>query len=264
MDTTRIVSVSSTRLAGAWGWWEIEGIDDIYRLAPINSPAHRTRETYRTAQKFTPKISASAAGPHPRLPHARRQFKAVLASYRSNETCDLFISANLVRFLAGVLSDFRMWESCRTMPLVGGISRENSRFPRLIGSQDIDVKPVLSPGSIPDEMCAVVEKKNSFGWGRGRCEGPLSQSHGQQAASVKRAHTTRTCMHTHTHVAVWSLPPTLTSTPLPVLRRALQLAMQIIVTRCSVEGHFTNGRSNTVLYRLCRHSAAAAAAAAGI
>ncbi|KAJ8870812.1 hypothetical protein PR048_027111 [Dryococelus australis] len=47
--------------------------------------------------------------------------------------------------------DFRMWESCWTMPLVGGFSRGWSRFPRplipvlsilppIIGSQDLTVK----------------------------------------------------------------------------------------------------------------------------
>ncbi|KAJ8877259.1 hypothetical protein PR048_021713 [Dryococelus australis] len=52
-----------------------------------------------------------------------------------------------------VTPDFRMWESCRTMPLVGGFSRGSPVFPilsfrrcsiltsiTLIGSQDLDVK----------------------------------------------------------------------------------------------------------------------------
>ncbi|KAJ8880006.1 hypothetical protein PR048_020628 [Dryococelus australis] len=37
--------------------------------------------------------------------------------------------ANTVRFPAGSLSDFRMWELCRTMPLVGGVFSGISLFP---------------------------------------------------------------------------------------------------------------------------------------
>ncbi|KAJ8875339.1 hypothetical protein PR048_023234 [Dryococelus australis] len=55
-------------------------------------------------------------------------------------------STNRVRFPAGSLLDFRNWESCWTMPLVGGFSRgflasAASSFRRcftLIGSQDLD------------------------------------------------------------------------------------------------------------------------------
>ncbi|KAJ8898454.1 hypothetical protein PR048_003814 [Dryococelus australis] len=54
-----------------------------------------------------------------------------------------------VRIPAGLFPDFRMWESCRTMPLVGGFSRGSPVSPAssvrltstiLIGSQDPAVK----------------------------------------------------------------------------------------------------------------------------
>ncbi|KAJ8896055.1 hypothetical protein PR048_001396 [Dryococelus australis] len=38
--------------------------------------------------------------------------------------------ANRVQAPAGSLPDFRMWEYCRTMPLVGGFSRASPHFPR--------------------------------------------------------------------------------------------------------------------------------------
>ncbi|KAJ8897372.1 hypothetical protein PR048_002718 [Dryococelus australis] len=37
---------------------------------------------------------------------------------------------NWVRFPSGQLADSRMWESCRTMPLVGGLSRRSPHFLR--------------------------------------------------------------------------------------------------------------------------------------
>ncbi|KAJ8866644.1 hypothetical protein PR048_032505 [Dryococelus australis] len=64
-----------------------------------------------------------------------------------------------------VTPDFRMWESCRTMPLVGGFSRGSPVSPvlsfwrhsiftsiTLIGSQDIalDYSPPTKAGSLPD------------------------------------------------------------------------------------------------------------------
>ncbi|KAJ8872687.1 hypothetical protein PR048_026300 [Dryococelus australis] len=61
---------------------------------------------------------------------------------------------NRVRFPAGSLPDFRVWESCRTVSLVGVLFSEISRFPRpcipallhthlaspLVSSRDLDVK----------------------------------------------------------------------------------------------------------------------------
>ncbi|KAJ8867220.1 hypothetical protein PR048_031018 [Dryococelus australis] len=61
--------------------------------------------------------------------------------------------ANRVQSQAGSLPNFRMWGSCRTMPLVGGFSRGSPVSPArsirccstlasitLIGSQDLTVK----------------------------------------------------------------------------------------------------------------------------
>ncbi|KAJ8880014.1 hypothetical protein PR048_020636 [Dryococelus australis] len=54
-----------------------------------------------------------------------------------------------IQSLAGTLPDFRIWESCRTMPLLGGFSRGSPVPPphfyilpsiTLIGSQDVEVK----------------------------------------------------------------------------------------------------------------------------
>ncbi|KAJ8876674.1 hypothetical protein PR048_021121 [Dryococelus australis] len=59
------------------------------------------------------------------------------------------VTANRVRFSAGSPPDFRMWESCRTMPLVGSVpfsprlhsdTAPYSPLFNLIGSQDLDVK----------------------------------------------------------------------------------------------------------------------------
>ncbi|KAJ8882725.1 hypothetical protein PR048_014538 [Dryococelus australis] len=70
---------------------------------------------------------------------------------------------NRVRFPAGLLPDFRTWETCRTMPLVGEFSRGSAVSPpphfgaalhsphfTLISSQDLDVtsRPNLSTSSI--------------------------------------------------------------------------------------------------------------------
>ncbi|KAJ8896164.1 hypothetical protein PR048_001507 [Dryococelus australis] len=68
-------------------------------------------------------------------------------------TCSPPTKANRVRSPAGSLPDFRMWESCRTMPLVNGLSQGFHVSPALsfrrcsilttitlIGSQDLDVK----------------------------------------------------------------------------------------------------------------------------
>ncbi|KAJ8893000.1 hypothetical protein PR048_005581 [Dryococelus australis] len=63
--------------------------------------------------------------------------------------------ANRVRFLAGSLREFRVWESCQIMPLFGGFSRGSSFSPdltfrrysiphfTLIGSEDLDRRLVV-------------------------------------------------------------------------------------------------------------------------
>ncbi|KAJ8887916.1 hypothetical protein PR048_007400 [Dryococelus australis] len=70
----------------------------------------------------------------------RDVLSCVCAKLLSNFTGAAMIWVNRVQFLlpAGSLLDFRMWESCQTMPLVGGAAPCSPRF-SLIDSQDLDV-----------------------------------------------------------------------------------------------------------------------------
>ncbi|KAJ8870373.1 hypothetical protein PR048_029394 [Dryococelus australis] len=71
------------------------------------------------------------------LPQSIPELKKKLTVLRSSEipTWRLHYppptKANRVRYPAGSLQDFRMWESCRTMPLFGGFSRGSPVFPAL-------------------------------------------------------------------------------------------------------------------------------------
>ncbi|KAJ8870358.1 hypothetical protein PR048_029379 [Dryococelus australis] len=75
-----------------------------------------------------------------------------------------YIHANRVRFPAGSPMGFRMWESCRTMPLVSGFPRGSPVSPpplrsdaapysprfAIIGSQDFDIK------NCPSKICLIL------------------------------------------------------------------------------------------------------------
>ncbi|KAJ8894322.1 hypothetical protein PR048_006942 [Dryococelus australis] len=63
---------------------------------------------------------------------------------------------NLTRFPAGSLPGFRLWESCRKIPLVGSAVPYSPRF-TLIGSQDLDVKGRRNLCTLPTLSSALKE-----------------------------------------------------------------------------------------------------------
>ncbi|KAJ8868749.1 hypothetical protein PR048_030289 [Dryococelus australis] len=63
-------------------------------------------------------------------------------------------SANRVRFLAGPLPDFRLWESCRTVPLVGGFFSGDLPFPSSLHS---DASPSSSSSTLKTSMLRDVQ-----------------------------------------------------------------------------------------------------------
>ncbi|KAJ8894186.1 hypothetical protein PR048_006796 [Dryococelus australis] len=77
-------------------------------LPPVRRPA---ATSHRAERKHT--LACLARGPR----------------WCSRQTSRLSNQANRIRFPAVSLLDFRMWESCRTMSLVGGFSRRSAVFP---------------------------------------------------------------------------------------------------------------------------------------
>ncbi|KAJ8876250.1 hypothetical protein PR048_024160 [Dryococelus australis] len=86
-------------------------------------------------------------------PNRRKDGTGYLVHYYDRLACSPPGKADRVQSLTGSLPDSRMWESCRTMPLVGGFSRGYPVSPTLsflscsiltpntlIGSQDLAVK----------------------------------------------------------------------------------------------------------------------------
>ncbi|KAJ8891643.1 hypothetical protein PR048_004171, partial [Dryococelus australis] len=148
--------------------WSTEFIEDLPFPPPFNSSAAPC------SNRFTPFGSQDHdVKSHPNLQifsltHSRRCngegfFPTLTIPSMRNWLHYSPPKAYRVRFPAGSPPDYRMWESCRTMPLVGGFSRGSPVSPRpcypallhtkphftLIGSQHLDVKsrPNLSTHS---------------------------------------------------------------------------------------------------------------------
>ncbi|KAJ8894977.1 hypothetical protein PR048_000285 [Dryococelus australis] len=71
---------------------------------------------------------------HTHLASPSLAFKALVlrgSAVAERLACPRPTKANQAQFLVGSLPDFRMWESCRTMPLVGGFSRGSLVSPAL-------------------------------------------------------------------------------------------------------------------------------------
>ncbi|KAJ8870811.1 hypothetical protein PR048_027110 [Dryococelus australis] len=121
------------------------------RDAPIR-PEHFPQQTMTPLQPPPPPPSTRGALNQTQQRAATRRSKIDSGMPPLHERA-AFVSANQVGFPADPLSDFRMWESCLVMPLVGGFCRGSAVFSRhfipallhsprfvFIGSQDLDIK----------------------------------------------------------------------------------------------------------------------------
>ncbi|KAJ8870904.1 hypothetical protein PR048_027205 [Dryococelus australis] len=81
-----------------------------------------------SAQKYNPELAWTQRSPDMRI----AQLSDKLRHIRQRLECSPPIEANQVQSPAGPLPDFRKWESCQMMPLVGGFSRESPVSPAVV------------------------------------------------------------------------------------------------------------------------------------